>query len=103
MILDAAICPSCESKLMEAVAGTYFETSFTCAVCRETSELGAVVEATLGPMKAADDYEAVKDGGEPSIGTCPSCSRLPTDASTEVGVDHRSWCFASWRRRPGGA
>ena len=72
-ILDAVDCASCGSELVEAAEESYFNTCFTCAVCGEVSELGCAVEAALGPTKAASDYEAATQGGEPAIGTCPSC------------------------------
>ncbi len=66
-------CPGCGSSLMEAADTDYFETTFTCRACGEEADLATAIPLALVALYAGEAYDVVKDGGEPSIGTCPAC------------------------------
>lgn len=74
-ILTAAECASCGSALLQADQSPYLGTTFMCRVCGETADIDTVVENALAPRKEREDAEAMRHGGEGSIGTCPTCDR----------------------------
>lgn len=72
--LEYLECPACGSSLMEAAANTnYFETTFTCRACGAEADLVTAIPLALAALYAGEAYDVVKDGGEGSIGTCPTC------------------------------
>ncbi|HWW87217.1 MAG TPA: hypothetical protein VNZ26_26650 [Vicinamibacterales bacterium] len=67
-------CAKCGSSLMEAAAGApYLEATFTCRACGKTAEISEAIPSALATVYAGEAYDLIKDGGEPSIGTCPEC------------------------------
>ena len=44
-----------------------------CRACGEDHELGPVLGATFDAAFGVYDHTAIKDGGEPTIETCPEC------------------------------
>lgn len=72
--LDYLECPECSSSLIEAAADTsYFEMTFTCRSCGTTTEVSDAIPRALSALYAGEAYERIKDGGDPSIGSCPVC------------------------------
>jgi hypothetical protein len=67
-------CPECRSELMRALGGKYYEAEFACAVCATESELCEVIAPALSKAYAFEAYESRKEGGDPPIDTCPTCS-----------------------------
>lgn len=72
--LERVECPACSSTLLEASSPTnYFEATFQCRVCGEEADLREVLPPALEAVFSYSTYEAMKEGGEPDIGTCPNC------------------------------
>jgi hypothetical protein len=71
--LECIECTECGSALMEAAGKDYFDAKFTCRSCGADAELSAVIQKALASIYAGDAYAAMKDGTEPTIGTCPTC------------------------------
>lgn len=86
--LEHVDCPACASVLMEPSAGDYWNTTFTCRACGETSELADVMPGAADA--AYGDYDP-RDGGEPEIGTCPECE----NDTFHVGTDQCLVCGES--------
>jgi ribosomal protein L37E len=72
-ILAQLECAECGSTLMEAVSSEYFEGSFECLACGEPAKLVDLMPPALESAYAGERYEALKDGGDDPIGTCPAC------------------------------
>jgi hypothetical protein len=71
--LDRVECPDCGSSLMEAPPDSdYFESTFTCRSCGTESSLATIIPPALAQLTAGEAYD-LKDGGTPSVGTCPVC------------------------------
>ncbi len=74
-VLDYLECPRCGSSLIEAAANTsYFDATFTCRACGVGTDLSEAIPRALAALYAGEAYDVAKDGGEPSIGTCPVCN-----------------------------
>jgi hypothetical protein len=74
--LSEISCPSCGSSLIRQRDPSNVQQSmvkFCCTACGEDHELGPVLSAAFDTAFGAEDHMAIKDGGEPTIGTCPEC------------------------------
>jgi hypothetical protein len=82
--LEIIGCAECGSALMEASGGRYFDASFTCCSCGIKAELSEVIPAALASIYAGEAYTVIKDGGELTIGTCPSCNAEAFDVDDDL-------------------
>jgi hypothetical protein len=113
--LDYLECSECGSSLLEAAPGaSYFETTFTCRACGTETDVFAAIPLALSALHAGEAYDLVKDGGEPSIGTCPVCSSFHIDddiclacgesrqhtecdrCGADLGLDEQETGMCSW-------
>jgi predicted RNA-binding Zn-ribbon protein involved in translation (DUF1610 family) len=76
---DAAeefVCPECGSTLikqMDPKNASQDDAVFMCSACGEEIDGVPLIVAGIGSATAGEAYMAVKDGGEPPVGTCPEC------------------------------
>ena len=52
----------------------YWQSAVECLACGKRSEIADVLPAALERTHAGAAYQAMKDGEEHPIGTCPTCS-----------------------------
>src|SRR5206468_2644212 len=73
---DDVMCPSCRSSLVRQRNPDntkQSELALYCSACGEGHELGPVLSLAFEEAFGIEAHIAVKDGGEPPIGTCPEC------------------------------
>ena len=71
-------CPNCLSSLIknESSQGvSQDDVRLVCSECGEILERETAFEDALVESKRVENYIAVKDGGEESLGNCPECHR----------------------------
>ncbi|MBI9110724.1 hypothetical protein [Maridesulfovibrio ferrireducens] len=70
-------CPECDSELIKVnEEGDYHqELGLICMSCSNEFEVWDIIEDAVQSSSYGHNYYAYKDGEEPSIGTCPECSK----------------------------